>query len=382
MALTLLAGHTQTTYINLFGVGAWLLVTGARALPGGLRHVIASFLIYALGVLLGVLLAAAQLLPTLELSQLGLRSGGLSYVDVTSFSLRPLLLHWTLLPSYGLRDLSVVFATLGYTEFVAYVGALGLLLALIGLWRDRFPIRGCAAFFSPAWVCSWPWGAGNPFSFIFYHLIPGFDLFRTPARWMMLYTLGMALLAGVGVEWIGNRIAQNRSASEKRGERENSRAPLVAFRSTQLAGLAPFTYVESPMPAICFYRCWAFDLLLAARALPHTQPTAPQAVYDVRTASAHLLTEPLRALHPAAMGRLLSMSKITYDPGIWPTGGASCAGARAPNSARPLSQSLSSPSNPRRSWRRISPSCGAFLQSMVSTAACCLCNATTPFCPC
>ena len=314
VALTLLAGHTQTTYINLFGVGAWLLVTGARALPGGLRHVIASFLIYALGVLLGVLLAAAQLLPTLELSQLGLRSGGLSYVDVTSFSLRPLLLHWTLLPSYGLRDLSVVFATLGYTEFVAYVGALGLLLALIGLWRDRFSYPWLCGIFFAGLGLFLAVGRWNPFSFIFYHLIPGFDLFRTPARWMMLYTLGMALLAGVGIEWIGNRIAQNRSASRREGRERTPalRLSLSAPRSwpgwlRSLMSIPDASYLLLPL--------LAFDLLLAARALPHTQPTAPQAVYDVRTASAHLLTEPLRALHPAAMGRLLSMSEITYDPG-------------------------------------------------------------------
>jgi len=60
----------------------------------------------------------------------------------------------------------------------------------------------------------------------------------------------------------------------------------------------------------------AVDLLLAAQALPHTQTTAPQAVTDLRTAPAHLLTDPTRAtLAPAAMGRFLGMSTITYDPG-------------------------------------------------------------------
>ena len=60
----------------------------------------------------------------------------------------------------------------------------------------------------------------------------------------------------------------------------------------------------------------AADLLLAAQALPHTHPTAPQAVYDVRTAPAHLLTDPVRQrLGPAAMGRFLAMSIVTFDPG-------------------------------------------------------------------
>ena len=305
-ALTLLAGHTQTTYINLLGVGAWLLATSLRAYSYGVRHLAASYLIYVGGVLLGVLLAAAQLLPTLELSQLGLRSGGLSYLDVTSFSLRPLLLHWTLLPSYGLRDLSVVFSTLGYTEFVAHVGAAGLLLAFIAVVVGAWPvIRGrhwrttnwppavrCGIFFAGLGLFL-ALGRWNPFSILFYYVIPGFDLFRTPARWLMLYTLGMAVLAGAGMEWIFGRLT---AASAKNPGRR------------QLAGAMGAALVTA----------LALDLLLAARALPHTQPTAPQAVYDVRTASAHLLTEPQRTLHPAATGRLLSLSDITFDPGDMP----------------------------------------------------------------
>ena len=305
-ALTLLAGHTQTTYINLFGVGAWLLATSLRAYSYGFRLLAGSFLIYVLGVVLGVLLAAAQLLPTLELSQLGLRSGGLSYVDVTSFSLKPLLLHWTLLPSYGLRDLSIVFATLGYTEFVAYIGVPGLLLALIAVVSSQWPADGNRPWnighWPPATQCGLflaglglflALGRWNPFSFLFYHLIPGFDLFRTPARWMMLYTLGMAVLAGGGTEWIKGRLAAT-------------------------SGEKPVRRLFSRTAGVLLLALLALDLLAAARALPHTQPTAPQAVYDVRTASAHLLTEPRRTLHPAVAGRLLSISEITFDPGDMP----------------------------------------------------------------
>ncbi len=305
-ALTLLAGHTQTTYINLFGVGALLLATSQRAYSYGFRLLAGSFFVYVLGVLLGVLLAAAQLLPTLELSQLGLRGGGLSYVDVTSFSLKPLLLHWTLLPSYGLRDLSVVFATLGYTEFVAHIGVLGLLLALLAVVSSQWAAVGNRpwniAHWPPATLCGLFFaglglflalGRWNPFSFLFYHLIPGFDLFRTPARWMMLYTLGMAVLAGGGAEWVRGRL-------------------------TAISGEKPVRRLLLRAAGVVLLALLALDLLAAARALPHTQPTAPQAVYDVRSASAHLLTEPRRALHPAVAGRLLSISEITFDPGDMP----------------------------------------------------------------
>ena len=60
----------------------------------------------------------------------------------------------------------------------------------------------------------------------------------------------------------------------------------------------------------------AAELLLAARSLPHTHPTAPEAVDGVRSAPAHLLTDPNREVNgPAAGGRFLGLSTITYDPG-------------------------------------------------------------------
>ena len=324
VALMLLAGHTQTVYINLFGIGVWIispaLVELARKFwrqgrklshvnrlgsliadsQEGLSLAGRKLFVYVGGVLLGVLLAGAQLLPTLELSRLGLRSGGLGYGEATSFSLKPLKLLWTLLPSYGLVDLSVVFDTLGYTEFVAYVGAIGLALALLGLlfrsrqgtspWLMGVTLAGLGLFLAL--------GRWNPVYFVLFKLVPGFDLFRTPARWMMLYTLGMAVLAGLGTErilhsWLPSTGRWVRQPAMKRGQ------------------LSPRLVV---VPALVLFL--GGDLLLAARALPLSHPTAHPAVYDVRTAPAYLLTDPDRAaIHPALAGRFLSMSTITFDPG-------------------------------------------------------------------
>ncbi len=296
VSLSLLAGHTQTAYINLFGVGVmgigyWVLGIGEwrrrRTIPN-FQYLLSFLLIYGMGVGLGLLLAAAQLLPSLELSGLGLRGGGLSYQEVTSFSLRPLLLPWTLLPSYGLRDLSVVFGTLGYTEFVASVGTVGLLLAAVGLWKGRDRRIWWLGVGLVGLGLLLALGRWNPAYYLLYKFVPGFDLFRTPARWMMLYTLGVALLAGMGMEAI----------SEWR----------TAIRSS---------VVRRPSSAVTYLLILLLsaDLLLSALALPHTHPSAPQAIYDVRTAPAHLLTDPARSLHPGAMGRFLSMSTITFDPG-------------------------------------------------------------------
>ncbi len=301
VALMVLAGHTQTAYINLFGIGLWIVWRAFMALPAWRanwatlrqlwQRLAPPLLAYGIGVALAVLIAAAQLLPTLELSELGLRSGGLSYGDVSSFSLRPTRLPWTLLPSYGLVELGTIFGV-GYTEFVGYVGTLGLLLALLGLWRGTGPARGLGLFFAALGLFL-ALGRWNPVYYLLYQIVPGFDLFRVPARWMMLYTVGMALLAGTGLAWLGQMV------------RRRAFAVRLRLVSGLLPGLATLALV-----------LLAIDLLWAAQALPHAHPTAPQAVYGTRTAPAHLLTDPVRsALDPAAMGRFLGMSTITYDPG-------------------------------------------------------------------
>ncbi len=296
-ALMVLAGHTQTAYINLFGVGIWavwpVIASVLKMHRPARRAAVAAtwprLLILGLGSGLGILLSAAQLLPTLELSNLGFRSGGLTYAVASSFSLKPLSLPFTLLPTYGLVNLGVVFGVEGYTEFVAYVGLIGLALAGIGAWKGHGRARTFGLLFAGLGLFL-AIGRWNPAYFLLYKIVPGFALFRTPARWMMLYTMGMAVLAGTGVDYLLTKTKDWH--------------PTNSF--------AQRTWL---LPLACTLLT-ALDLILATRALPYTQPTAPQAVYDLRSAPAQLLTDPVRAtLGPAAMGRFLSMSTTRFDPG-------------------------------------------------------------------
>jgi hypothetical protein len=292
VGLTLLAGHTQAAYIVFCAAGVYAL---ARSLPhlmnrhwpralGGLGSLVAM-------VLGGGSLAAAQLLPTLELSRLSVRSGGLPYNEAGSFSLKPWLIFKALLPPL-LWDPP-------FSEYIAYVGLLGVGLAIVGVWvilRGKRP--GAEAIVLAVLGVFLAFGAYNPAYYVLYKLVPGFDLFRAPARWLLLFSFAAALLAGIGLEAL-RRLGRGRQALLWAGAVANRPgAPVMPpRRGTTLwqSGLALLLVLE---------------LFVAGRHLAYNHPTAPAAFDSMRSAPAHLLAD--ASEEPF---RFLSMSDTGYDPG-------------------------------------------------------------------
>ena len=198
LALQVLAGHSQVVYITCCLLGlVWMagiassvsdtgpdslalrLVTIARrALLGGLTGVI------ALG------LAAVQLLPTLELTREGIRSEGLSLRDATAFSLPPWEALVALLPTLDGPQVS--------SEWVGWVTVSGLTLAGFAILRSRrsalLPLLVAAAALVMAF------GQFTPTYRVLFELVPGLDLYRVPARWLLLYSAAMATLVALGID--------------------------------------------------------------------------------------------------------------------------------------------------------------------------------------
>ena len=315
IAMMILAGHAQATFICLVGLGIYALVRPAFGVVrvGRARWVMSLVRQYriegvlglALATVMAMFLTAAQLLPTWELARLSVRSDGLGYREATSFSLNPWLLRYTLLPPYG-ADLVQVFGE-AYGEYVAYVGVIGLgLAALAGWqgWRHRLGMSvGKAGLESSvddggspksthwsAAACSFTLlaaggvflalGRANPFYYVLYHLVPGFGAFRAPVRWMALYAWGMAVLIGLGLDWVARR------AQDVGGKRRT----MMAWMPTLLAGVL------------------VGELFLSGQSLRHSYPTAPEAYTLLRPSIAHLKTDP-------DVHRFLSLSGIVYDPG-------------------------------------------------------------------
>ncbi len=195
VALMILAGHPQTAYVGLtFGL-AWALVAGLRRGGGAsprARGALAGLSLWLIGAVGGAGLAAAQILPSLDLSREGIRAGGLTFQEAVSFSLPTGEALPGLLPTFLHLPSS--------TEFVASVGIVGVTLAALGAvhrWRDpRVVLLVLAAFVAILLAL----GPATPLFGLAHRVVPGVALFRVPARWLLVAVFALALLAAYGAE--------------------------------------------------------------------------------------------------------------------------------------------------------------------------------------
>ena len=204
LALTILAGHSQVVFLSAWAVGIWAgvaLLSGliAEWRRGTDARSIVRWLAPRLGALgllgaLGVALAAAQLLPTLELSGEGIRDGGLTFDEAASFSLPPWKALVALLPTFG--------GVGAFSEWIGYVGVAALALAGVALIGRRDPRVATLALLVGVGLL-FAFGKFTPVYEVLCRYFLGFDLFRVPARWLLLYSFGVAGLAGVGIEMVG-----------------------------------------------------------------------------------------------------------------------------------------------------------------------------------
>ena len=342
MATQLLAGHTQSAFISGIGLGAWAVwQTIFPASAGGANWKARGWplLALALAALFALGLAAAQILPTLELTRLSNRSGGLTALEAVSFSFRPFLIGRGLLPSY--TDGEPLFS-----EYVAYGGIVALVLAWPGAflrWRDRrttglVMLAGLGLFLAL--------GAYNPFYWVLVRLVPGFDLFRAPARWLALWGFALAGLAGIGLDALASRLPRSVTRGRRLATTAGPAALVIALAA--LSFLAPLEAADVPgatRPQAVELIVWAVTLLLtlglivwlwqggetarrfgasalaalavielflAGQGLPYNDLSAPAAWHSQRPAISTLLAAGEGETPPA---RFLSISDILFDPG-------------------------------------------------------------------
>jgi hypothetical protein len=231
-AAMILPGHPQAPYSTLL-LGALYAAARACGLARRGEAVRAGRRLALLlaGVLLGLGLAAPQLLPTLEMHRESHRAGGMSWDEVTRYAYHPRHLITFLSPYHFGDPADDTWPKLAgeqerlwpgvrtvFWEITGYVGWIPLLLGLLALALSargrlrRSPdaahleasalLLGGFALLSLLLVL----GKFTPVHRIFHSFVPGFAFFRFPSRFLLYVDLFLALLAGIGLELASRRL--------------------------------------------------------------------------------------------------------------------------------------------------------------------------------
>ncbi|MBI5931381.1 MAG: YfhO family protein [Chloroflexi bacterium] len=215
--MQLLAGHAQTTWYGLVALGLfalWYTRWPARPTAPKLRFL--ALLLCGIALVLGLGVAAIQLVLTQELLSQSQRSGGVDYKVLTNLSYAPARIFTMFTPRFFGTPADGSYLTKGrgvYFEDTAYIGFLPLIsaiAAMIGWFQRRkllkhHPIFRSVPFWSLLSLAGLLLATGRfgPFYPFLYNHVPTFDNFREPVRWLIWPAFGLSILAGIGAHGWG-----------------------------------------------------------------------------------------------------------------------------------------------------------------------------------
>ncbi len=209
ICFVVLAGFPQVAVVNLgmYGLGGLLgpvLWSGPAAFSGNSiaqqRSLLTrAFVVTLSSILLGVGLAAIQLLPTFELLGLSVRSQEMGEVFFASYSLNPASLTQFFFPFWQLGAPSAA-----NMEYWGYIGVFPLLLALFAVLHRRDAQTLFFAFVALTAIAL-ALGDNTPLYHWLYQ-VPVLNRFRVPARFLFPFTLAIAYLAALGIETLIPRL--------------------------------------------------------------------------------------------------------------------------------------------------------------------------------
>ncbi len=190
VAVQLLAGHTQLTYYSGWALLFFALFLTITSEAHGWNRSVPLASLALMGVL-GAAVAGVQLLPTLELATQSYRSGGVPFADAVRFSVQLPDLTDSVLPLYSYVP---------YVEVIGYTGVVALALLPAALVRRQRP--AFQWFFAGLACMALLLAVGNGTRIYgwLYDLVPGFDLFRAPARWLFLFNFSVSILVGMALQ--------------------------------------------------------------------------------------------------------------------------------------------------------------------------------------
>lgn len=214
LGLLFVAGHHQAAlYIGL----AWVaLVLFLERTYGGAGWAWRTVKRVLWPTLLGVTLAAVQLLPTYELWTLSVRAGATTAAERFTWSFTPVAWGSWLLPFvHGSEQATRPYFGPGlFHELTSYVGVLPLfVIFLVRPWRGADAVTRFLLGFGAVGLML----AAGPVSPLYpVHLVPPFSFFRNPCRFLMWVELALALVAARALDRLVHEAADERLAATLR----------------------------------------------------------------------------------------------------------------------------------------------------------------------
>lgn len=213
-AIQFLAGSPQIVLYSLSGLFIWfcfLFVRNVLLVKENFKgSLVISICIFLTAAFFSVALSAIQLLPSVELVQNSSRQQGLSKEAILEYPHPPKHLLTFLWPYIFGDPANDTYPPPGkdwglFWENTGYIGILPLLFAFLAICtfilsrRRRTPI---VFFFILLLIISivLTLGKYTPFYRIF--LLPPYKFFRVPSRFLLLTDFSLAILAGLGFDWL------------------------------------------------------------------------------------------------------------------------------------------------------------------------------------
>lgn len=257
VALALYTGYPPVQMSVLLVAGLYTASAGLIGRPpvGRARYLLACASVVAIG----LLLAAAQLLPTAELGAQSVRAH-MSFEEFTDYSLPLLQLPMLLFPFlFGDQSPTPYWGAWNIWELSGYVGVAPCMLAAAALSLVR---RNRLAAFWSAFACFallLMLGPGTPLASLMYR-VPGYNLFRAQARNVLEFDFALAVLSALaltaasrralvaGAMAIASLVAATACVAETLGER--IWAPLAIAGSGEAVGRRLAAELTAANPAV------------------------------------------------------------------------------------------------------------------------------------
>lgn len=200
-----LAGHIQITIFSGFVCAVYFIyhiILERRTLKRDRKWLrLSSIPIFAIPA--AFFIALVQFLLTLTYTDATTRSGGMDYPWVSSYSLPPQNFITLLTPNiFGTPLEGNYWHLWNYWELSFYMGIFTIVLVLLSVkfWKERYP-----RFFVILGLSSLVMAMGKytPVYWLFYKVVPGFDILRVPSRFVLIFILCASILSGFGLKrWI------------------------------------------------------------------------------------------------------------------------------------------------------------------------------------